>query len=79
VSEEVKTWVINDLPERLRALVAGISSEIEYVDLTPHFRREAERDVQVFLSDDTHWSSDGHRIVAETIHKMLSGQIAVAK
>ena len=79
VSEEVQEWVINDLPDRLRTIVSDISSDIKYVDLTPTFKSEVASGTPVFLPDDTHWSSDGHRIVAQTIHKILSGPIATAK
>lgn len=71
LSEEVQAWTINDLPERLRTIVADISPDIGYVDLTPTFKSEVAKGTSVFLSDDTHWSSDGHRIVAKSIHRIL--------
>ena len=79
VSDEVKTWVINDLPERLRTIAADISPEIQYIDLTPILRSQAASGTPVFLPDDTHWSSDGHRIVAQTIHTILSSPMAAAQ
>ena len=79
VSDEVKTWVINDLPERLRTIVTDISPEIQYVDLTPILRSRVASGTPVFLSDDTHWSPDGHRIIAQTIHTLLSSSMAAAR
>jgi PAS domain S-box-containing protein len=70
VSDEVKQWVINDLPERLRATVADISPDISYVDLTATFRTEAEKGASVFLPDDTHWTMEGHRIAAGAVHNL---------
>jgi PAS domain S-box-containing protein len=80
VSANVKKWVVNDLPDRLRAIVNGISPEIDYVDLTPILKAEVERGNQVFLSDDTHWTTEGHRIVAQTIQSFaLDGSTQFAK
>ncbi len=70
VSDEVKQWVVNDLPERLRATVADISPDISYVDLTTIFRTEVEKDAVVFLPDDTHWTVEGHRIAARAVHDL---------
>jgi PAS domain S-box-containing protein len=72
VSEKAKHWVVNDLPERLRTIVAGISPQIDYLDLTPIFRAETEEGIPVFLSDDTHWTNEGHRLVAQALHRSLA-------
>lgn len=79
VAEEVKSWEINDLPDRLRNVVSGISSDIVYVDLTTAFKKEAARGTRIFLTDDTHWSSAGHQVVAQTLHNVLSSLVASAK
>lgn len=65
-------WDLNDLPERFRQMVAEISPEIEYVDLTPSLQLAARESTLVFLPDDTHWTSEGHRVVAETLAKALT-------
>lgn len=62
---------VNDLPDRLRSIVANISPEIDYLDLTPVFRSTVRNHTLVFLHDDTHWTADGHRIVAETLAEAL--------
>ena len=66
-------WDVNDLPERLRSIVADISPEIDYVDLTPALRSAARKNTMVFLHDDTHWTADGHQVVAETLAQALTG------
>lgn len=69
---DLKWWVLNDLPERLHRLVADISQDIHYVDLTPALSAAAKAKQLVFIPDDTHWTSDGHRVVAETLHRALT-------
>ena len=71
-SEAVKGWIVNDLPERLGRMIAEISGDIAYLDLTPAFKAHAERDTPIFLPDDMHWSPNGHRIAAEALHHLLS-------
>lgn len=75
VSEKAKRLVVNNLPEKLRTIVAGISPQIDYLDLTPIFRAKTEEGIPVFLSDDTHWTNEGHRIVAQALHKLLADGI----
>src|SRR5688572_22338995 len=62
VSSEVKRWNVTDVPDRLREIVAGISADINYADLTPFLRAEAEKGTPVFLPDDSHWTPAGHQI-----------------
>lgn len=71
-SEEVKKAAPNDLPRRMRGILAGISSDIQFVDLTPAFRSEAEKGTLLFIPDDIHWAPAGHRLVAETLHNALA-------
>ena len=60
-------WDLNDLPDRLRKMMAEISPDIGFLDLTPTLQSAARRNVLVFLSDDTHWTGEGHRVVAEAL------------
>ena len=48
-------------------MISEISPDIGYLDLTTVFKSAAKRNTQVFLSDDTHWSSEGHQVVAEAL------------
>ena len=70
--EDVRSWVVNDLPERLKTMVAHISSEIPILDLTLPLQAAAQRGVSVFLSDDSHWSAEGHQLAAEVIDETLA-------
>jgi PAS domain S-box-containing protein len=74
--ERSPPWVLDDLPDRLRKLVGEISSDIGYLDLTPRLRAAARRHNPVFLSDDTHWSIEGHQVVADALVGALTGPAA---
>ena len=66
-------WVLDDLPERLRKMISEISPDIGYLDLTPALKSAARKNSLVFLSDDTHWSSEGHQVVADALAGALNG------
>lgn len=71
-SGDIRWWVVNDLPDRLRSMVSQISPDIDYLDLTPALKSAAKKGTLVFLSDDTHWTSEGHRVVAQALHGALT-------
>jgi hypothetical protein len=73
-SDAVKSWIVNNLPERLGRMVAEISRDIDYLDLTPIFKAKAEQGTPIFLPDDMHWAPEGHRIAAEALHHLLSSR-----
>jgi PAS domain S-box-containing protein len=54
-------------------MISEISPDIEYLDLTPALKSAARKNVLVFLPDDTHWSGEGHQVVAETLSHALAG------
>jgi PAS domain S-box-containing protein len=70
--EDIKRWEPNDLPDRLRKMISEISPDIGYLDLTPALKSAARKHRLVFMSDDTHWSSEGHRVVAEALAGALT-------
>jgi hypothetical protein len=72
VSDEVRWWKTNDLPERFRSMIQEISPQIDYLDLTPFFRMQAQQGTEIFLPDDTHWTAAGHRIAAEALSQFFS-------
>ena len=41
-SEKVKRWIVSDLPERFPALLADISPDIDFLDLTPVFKADVK-------------------------------------
>lgn len=67
-------WALNDLPDRLHDIVTDISPEIDYLDLTPALQSAARKNTLVFLPDDTHWTADGHQVVAETLAQALTDE-----
>ena len=69
---DIEWWVLNDLPDRLRSITADISPDIRFLDLTPALRAAARAKRTVFIPDDTHWTADGHRVVAEALDAALN-------
>jgi hypothetical protein len=70
---EAASWVVNDLPDRIRAAVRSIDPGIAFVDLTPPLQEAARSGQLPYTRDDAHWSALGHRIAAEAILPVLSG------
>lgn len=66
-----------DLPHRLGKMIAGISRDVAYVDLTGPFVAQAEHGAMLYWPDDTHWSADGHRLAAEVVSRYLVDEHAV--
>lgn len=67
-------WPVDDLPRVVGRLVAGISPDLSYLDLTPGFQAEAALGTLLYLPDDTHWSAAGHRSAASAISELLGGR-----
>jgi hypothetical protein len=72
VTAEVRSYMLNDLPGEFSKMVKEVSSDIEYLDLTPIFRAEATKGTPIFLPNDTHWSPEGNQVVAQALHRLLS-------
>ncbi len=70
--EDITRWDLNDLPNLLRKMISEISPDIEYLDLTPALKSAARKNGLVFLPDDTHWSLEGHRVVADVLADALA-------
>lgn len=71
-TDELRSWTVHDLPRLLRRLLADLSPDIEYIDLTPALKAESRKGIATYLPDDTHWTADGHRVAAEAIHRALA-------
>jgi hypothetical protein len=67
-----RSWDVDDLPGALEHAVASISDEIGFLDLTTRFRAEAAAGYLPYLTDDTHWSSEGHRAAADALADFLA-------
>jgi PAS domain S-box-containing protein len=68
----IKRWELNDLPVRLHKMISEISPDIGFLDLTPALKSAARKNRLVFMPDDTHWSSEGHQVVAEALAQALT-------
>lgn len=68
---EFRWWTVNDLPGRLAAIVSAISPRVGYLDLTPWLTEAARKGQLVYLPDDTHWTAEGHAVVAAAIQRYL--------
>jgi SGNH hydrolase-like domain, acetyltransferase AlgX len=68
-----REWPGNDLPRRLETMLATISRDIEFVDLTPRLAELARQGRVLYRPDyDTHWNNDGHRVAAEAVRQVLA-------
>ncbi|MBJ05526.1 MAG: hypothetical protein CMO40_00180 [Verrucomicrobiaceae bacterium] len=67
----VRTWEVNGLPGILLSSIQKHSPDIEVVDLTPSLKEVAKTGRMLYYPDDTHWSPDGHQVVADTLVDFL--------
>lgn len=71
LGSDLHDWAPSDLPERVAEVVAAVSPDIAFVDLTPAFTAAAERGELTHLTDDGHWNAKGHSLAAEEILRAL--------
>jgi len=71
-SSPCRGWMLDDLPAALKGTVEGLGADVAYVDLTRRLRDEAAAGSLVYLPDDTHWSSAGHRAAADELAARIS-------
>lgn len=67
-------WTYNDLPDRMAAFAA--EQGIPYVDLTDALRAASRAGILTYFEDDTHWTPEGHDVVAEEIAELLADRSA---
>jgi len=72
VNSELRSWTINNLPLQVAALAKDLGGKAQYLDLTPALVDSAVKGGLPYLSDDSHWSSEGHRVAAEAIITRLA-------
>lgn len=70
-TEAIRQWRVSDLPTQVQQLLEESDPRIEYVDLTPALKAAARAGIPTYLADDTHWTDEGNRVAAETIHRAL--------
>jgi hypothetical protein len=73
LTEEMKTWPVNELPHEVESMVKGLAPQIDFIDLTQPLREAAAQGVLTYLPDDTHWTTEGQRVAGEAIHHVLVG------
>jgi hypothetical protein len=73
-TDKIRSWRLDDSPARLERILAAMIPDLEYVDLTPALQSESRRGVPTYLSDDTHWSAEGHRVVAGALHLTIESR-----
>jgi hypothetical protein len=68
-SSPCPSWPIDDLP----AVVDDVAraAGVDFLDLSPTLKAEAEAGRLVYLADDTHWSAEGHRAAAAAIAERI--------
>ena len=67
----VRTWEVNGLPGILLSSIQKHSPDIAVLNLTPPLREAAKTGRMLYYPDDTHWSPDGHQVVADTLVEFM--------
>jgi hypothetical protein len=71
VSDAMQSWRVSSLPEQMGTRLTTLGLDIRYVDLTPALKRASGRGMATYLPDDTHWTDQGNRVVAEALDQAL--------
>lgn len=71
LTDPVRQWRVSNLPNQLQQLLFQLEPSIEYIDLTPALKAASQNGIATYLPDDTHWTDQGNRVAAETIHHAL--------
>jgi len=69
---ECRTWLPNDMPQRLEDALSTVAPQVGFLDLTGALVAAASRGDLPYYPDDEHWSPAGHQVAAEAIHRYLS-------
>ncbi|WHZ22761.1 MAG: hypothetical protein OJF47_001873 [Nitrospira sp.] len=69
---QMKKLPVSSLLDEFEQMLESISPDIEFVDLTLPLREAAAAGILTYLSDDTHWTSDGQRIAGQALHQHLT-------
>ena len=77
-SEATRSWRVSNVPVELARRLLQLDLGIHYVDLTAALKTASRKGIATYLSDDTHWTDAGNRIMAEALHQAL-GSVAQAK
>lgn len=64
-------WVLNDLPKMIKEMVHEDIPDGGFLDLTTPLVEQAKEKPLLYLESDSHWSAEGHRVVASAIANSL--------
>jgi len=64
-------WVINDLPQKLEAMLFKDFPDGKFLDLTTPLVEQTKQKPLLYFAYDSHWSAEGHRVVASAIANVL--------
>lgn len=73
LGEELQTWTLNDLPERIWRW--SEENDVPYVDLTPDLSAAAERGEPVYFADDTHWNARANEIAGDALASVIRSRL----
>jgi hypothetical protein len=60
------------MDDQVHVLAAfAVEQDINYLDLTPYFQKEAGKGAELYYPFDTHWNQQGHDLAAETINEYI--------
>lgn len=76
---ECASWQLSDLPERLKEMLASLSPDIHFLDLTDALKDRARSGAIVYWPDDTHWTPAGNRAAADAIQPFLEERHLLAR
>jgi hypothetical protein len=78
-SDAIQTWPVSNLSVELARRLAQLDLGIHYLDLTQALKSASRKGIATYLSDDTHWTDAGNRVVAEAMHEALDSVASQAK
>ena len=79
VSDAMASWRVSPLPAEIGRRLTALKYNIRYVDLTPALAQASRRGIATYLPDDTHWTDQGNRVVAETLDQALRNFFSYSK
>jgi len=68
---QARYWVVNDLPQIFRTIVHEDFPDGGYLDLTTVLSEQARQKPLLYFDNDTHWTAEGHRIIASAIANIV--------
>jgi hypothetical protein len=67
----MRSWDVWPLPQKFEEFCRSVS--VPCVDLTDRLQQAVREGVDVYAFNDTHWSSEGHAVVAAELDRVLRG------